>query len=106
VVRAYVLVKERDSLVAKVTKLQADLAGSKIVMENRDHYIASLEKKAAYDLLVLNQLKEAHCKFAEEKKTIEDALRNATLPGEDESKDMAYLDRSGLIAKIDKLERI
>jgi chromosome segregation ATPase len=80
-VRANVLVKEMDSLAAKVTKLQADLAGSKTVVEKMDRHIASLEKKATDDLLVLNQLKKARHKFAEEKKIIEHSLRNATLPG-------------------------
>lgn len=47
VVQMDVLVKERDSVAAKVTKMEADLAGSKIVVEDRDCRIASLEKKAA-----------------------------------------------------------
>jgi hypothetical protein len=44
-------------------------------------------------------------KFVEDNKTLEDALCNATLPGEEEFEDTACLDRSGMIVKINELER-
>jgi len=48
-VRTNVFVKEMDSLEARVVKLEADLAGSRTVVEEKDLRIASLEKKAVDD---------------------------------------------------------
>jgi chromosome segregation ATPase len=95
---ADVLVKERDALAAKVSKLEEGLVGSKVVVEEKDRRITSLEKQLADAQTALEQAIEAQNKLAEEKKALEESLRKASLPRDDD------LHRSSLVDKIGELE--
>jgi len=81
-----------------------DVSTKKTTTEN-GKLLAFLEEKADLGARYYDELKEARAKFAVEKKIIEDALRDATLPGEDEDEDTAVLGRLALIHKIEELER-
>jgi hypothetical protein len=51
------------------------------------------------------ELTEVRAKFAAEKRALEDALRDATQPGEDETEDTAVLARPALVYRLEELER-
>lgn len=105
-VKAGVLGKERDTLAAKMTKLEEGFASSKTVVEGKDCCIVLLEKQVANAQSALEQVVEAQNKLDGEKKALEEALCKATLPGEDELEDTASQDRFGLVDKIGELDNI
>ena len=51
------------------------------------------------------ELTEVRTKFAAKKRALEDALRDATQPGEDETEDTAMLGRPALVYRLEELER-
>lgn len=83
-VKADVLGKERDTLAAKMTKLEEGFATSKTVVEGKDCCIILLEKQVADAQSALEQVVKAQNKLYGEKKALEEALRKATLLGVDE----------------------
>jgi vacuolar-type H+-ATPase subunit I/STV1 len=74
VVEIIVVAMERDNVIAKVTKLEVDLAAVRTKSEEKGRKLASLEKKTAEDHKVLEKKKK---KLAEEKKKLETSLREA-----------------------------
>jgi hypothetical protein len=72
---------------------------------NKDKRIAFLEEKAESASRYHRELNEVRARFAAEKKAIEDALRDATHPGEDETEDTAVLGRLALVYRLEELER-
>jgi hypothetical protein len=52
----------------------------------------------------LKQATDSSQKLAEEKASLEEALKKADLPGEDEAEDLAVLQRTGLVDRIGELE--
>ncbi|RHN73982.1 hypothetical protein MtrunA17_Chr2g0304611 [Medicago truncatula] len=102
---ADVLVKERDALAAKVSQLEGGAAVTRSVVEKCDLHIAALEKKMADARTALEQAAESSRKLVEEKVTLDESLKKADLPGEDETEDTAVLKRADMIEKVSVLER-
>jgi predicted nuclease with TOPRIM domain len=100
------LVQEKEAMAGRMTKLEAELAAAKNTAIENGKQLAFLEEKADLGARYYDELKEVHAKFAAEKKILEDALWDATAPGEDEDEDTVILARPTLIHKIEELERI
>jgi hypothetical protein len=103
-VRVDTLVRERDALTAKVAALEEDQRSKRSVAEERDHQLASLKEQLSGAQTALEQATDSSRKLAEEKASLEEALKKADLPGEDEAEDLAVLRRAGLVDRIGKLE--
>lgn len=81
------------------------MAALKAGDSDKDNMIAFLEEKAESASRYYREMNEARSRFATEMKTLEDALRDATQPDEDEAKDTVVLGRSALVYKLEELER-
>ena len=99
------LTREKEELAKRMAKLEAELAAVKKVASEKDKLFAFLEEKADLAARYYHELKEVRAKFVVEKKVLEDALRDASLPGEDEIEDTAVLARPALVYRIEVLER-
>jgi hypothetical protein len=104
-VRADALARERKATVKKVADLEAEVAALKAGATEKDQMIAFLEEKAEMGSRSGRELHEGRDKFAAEKRALEDALRDATQPGEDETEDTAVLARPALVYRLEELER-
>jgi hypothetical protein len=103
-VRVDALAREKDALSAKVAALEEDQRSKRSVAEERDRQLAALKEQLAEAQGALGQAAESSRRLAEEKATLEEALRKADLPGEDEGEDLAVLRRAGLVDRIGELE--
>ena len=88
-VRADLMRKENDAFAAKVSQLEGDAAATRSVAEERERRLAVLDKHVEDARTALGQSVEASNKLVEEKKALEESLKRATLPGEDETEDLA-----------------
>jgi hypothetical protein len=98
------LVREKVALTAKVAALEEDQRRKRSVAEERDRQLASLKEQLSEAQTALKRATESSRKLAEEKASLEEALKKADLPGEDEAEDLAVLRRAGLVDKIGELE--
>ena len=99
-VMAKVLRKERDTLLAKIAKMEETAIKAKKEFDRR---IGELEERVVEAQKALALETEAKVKLAEENKSLED-FRKAIMPKEDESDDIAVLDKAGLLEKIEVFE--
>jgi hypothetical protein len=90
-VRIDALVRERDALAAKVAALEEDQRRKRFVAEVRDRQLAVLKEQLSGAPVALEQATNSSQKLAEEKASLEEALKKADLPGEDETEDLAVL---------------
>jgi len=105
VVRSDALTRERGEMAKRMADLEAELAAVKKADLEKDKMIAFLEKKADSASRCYNELREVRAKFVAEKRVLEDALCDASLPGEDETEDIVVLARPSLVYRIEELER-
>jgi hypothetical protein len=103
-VRVDVLVRERDALTAKVAALEEDQRSKRSVAEERDRQLASLKELLSGAQTALEQATDSSRRLAEEKASLEEALKKADLLGEDEAEDLAVLRCAGLVDRIGELE--
>jgi chromosome segregation ATPase len=103
-VRADALAQEKDALTAKVTTLEEEARSKRSVSEERDHQFAVMETRLAEARIALEQTADSSRKLAEEKVSLEEALKKADFPREDEEEDTAVLKRAGLVDRIGELE--
>lgn len=103
-VRANALAQEKDALTAKVVALEEDQKSKRSVAEERDRQLASLKGQLAEARVALEKAAGSSKKLAKEKASLEEALKKADLPGEDEAKDTAALRRADLVDRIGGLE--
>lgn len=75
-------VQEREALTAKVAALEEDQRCKRSVAEERDRQFDVMEKQLAEAQIALEQATESSRKLAEEKVTLEEALKKADLPRE------------------------
>jgi len=104
-VRSDALTRERGEMAKKMTDMEAELVAAKKVNLEKDNMIAFLGKKAELVTRYSDELKEVRAQFVAKKKALEDALHDASLPGEDETEDTAELARPALVYRIEELER-
>jgi cell division protein FtsB len=104
-VRADALAREQEATTKKVADLEAEVVALKASVSEKDQLIAFLEEEAEMGSRCRRELTEARAKFAAEKRALEDALRDATQPGEDETEDTAVLSRPALVYRLEELER-
>jgi len=104
-VRLDMIAKERDVALAKVKKLEAELAGYKSKFDEKDPRCITLGKKSAENGEVLGQVTKAWRKLAEDKVNLEAALRDASGPGLREPKDLHGLSHHALVDRIAELEK-
>jgi len=105
VVRFDALTHEHGEMAKRIVELEAELAAVKKAGLEKDKMIAFLEEKANLSSRYYNELKEVRANFVAKKKVLEDALRDASLTGEDETEDTAELARLALVYRIEELER-
>jgi len=98
--RANALVQERDALAAKVAALEDGARSKRSVAEERDRQFAVVEKQLAEARTAFEQAADSSRKLAEEKVTLEEALKKADLPGEDEAEDTIVLRRADLLERV------
>ena len=99
------LTRERDEMAKKMAEMEAELVAAKVANFEKDNMIAILKKKSDLASRYSDELRKARAQFAAEKKALEDALHDATLPGEDETEDTAELAHPALVYRIEELER-
>jgi hypothetical protein len=87
------LVRERDALTARVTALEEDQRSKRSVAEECDRQLASFKEQLFGAQTALEQATLSSRKLAEEKVSLEEALKKADLPGEDEAENL--VDRIG-----------
>jgi vacuolar-type H+-ATPase subunit I/STV1 len=103
-VRVDALAQERDALIAKVAALEEDQRKKRSVAEERDRQLAVLKEQLTEARTALEQAVDSSRKLAEEKVSLEEALKKADLPGEDEGEDLAVLRRADLVDRVGELE--
>jgi hypothetical protein len=89
----------------RIAELEAEVTALKTSASENGKLIAFLEEKAEVGSRCHRELTEVRAKFAAEKRALEDALRDATQPGEDETEDTAALARPALVYRLEELER-
>jgi hypothetical protein len=104
-VRADALAREREVTTKRIADLEAEVAALKASASENGKIIAFLEEKAEVGSRCRRELTEVRTKFAAEKRALEDALREATQPGEDKTEDTAVLGRPALVYRLEELER-
>jgi len=104
VVRSDSLVREKEVMSKRIGDMEAELVASRKVASEKDKMLTFLEKKADSATWCYQELKEAHAKFAAEKKALENALRKCR-PGEDEIEDTTVLAHPALVYRVEELER-
>jgi hypothetical protein len=104
-VRADALAREREATTKRIAELEAEVAALKANASENGKLIAFMEEKAEVGSRCCRELTEVRAKFAAEKRALEDALRDATQPGEDETEDTAVLARPALVYRLEELER-
>jgi hypothetical protein len=104
-VRSDTLAHERDETAKKMAELEAEVAALREGSSDKDKMIAFLDEKAESASRYHRELNEVRARFAAEKKVLEDALHDATQPGEDETEDTVVLARPALGYKLEELER-
>ena len=95
------MAQERDALAAD---LENEARSKRSVAEEGDRQFAVVEKQLAEARTALEQAADSSRKLAEEKVSLEEDLKKADLPREDEAEDMAVLRRADLVDKIGELE--
>jgi len=101
---ASALVQERNALVAKVAALEEEARSKRSFAEERDRQFAIVEKQLVEAQTALEQAGDSSRKLAEEKVSLEEALKKADLPGEDEAEDTVVLRCVDLVDMIGELE--
>jgi len=96
--------QEKDALTAKVAALEEDARSKRSVAEERDCQFAAMEEQLAKVRASLGQAADFCRKLAEEKASLEEALKKADLHGEDDAEDTAGLRRADLVDKNGELE--
>jgi len=96
-VRSDALTQQKEEMAKRMAELEAELAAAKKVASEKDKLFASLEEKEDLAARYYHELKEVRAKFVVEKKVLEDALRDASLPGEDETEDTVLLAHPALV---------
>jgi hypothetical protein len=104
-VRADALVREREETSKRMAALETEVAALRASTVVKEKRIALLEEQAESALRYHRELNEVRARFAVEKKALEDALRDATQPGEDETEDIVMLGRPALVYRLEELER-
>jgi hypothetical protein len=104
-VRADAIAREREVTTKRITELEAEVTAVKANASKKDKLIAFLEEKVEMGSRCRRELTDVRAKFAAKKRALEDALRDATQPGEDEIEDTAVLARPALVYRLEKLER-
>ena len=99
------LTQEKEEMAKRMAELEAELVAAKRAAPEKNKPFVFLEEKADLATRYHHELKEVHAKFAAEKIVFEDALHDASLPGEDETEDTAVLARPALVYRIVELER-
>jgi hypothetical protein len=99
------LAHERDEKAKKMAELEAEVTALRAGASDKDKMSVFLEEKAESASRYHRELNEVRARFAIGKKVLEDALRDATQPGEDKTEDTAVLARPALVYKIEELER-
>jgi hypothetical protein len=87
-----------------VAALEEDQRSKRSVAEERDRQLAVLKEQLVEAHTAQEQATDSSRKLAEEKMSLEEALKKADLPGEDEVEDLAVLRRADLVDKIGELE--
>jgi hypothetical protein len=90
-------VQEKDALTAKVAALEEDARIKWSVAEERDRQLAVVEKQLEVAWTSLEQATDSSRKLDEEKVSLDEALKKADLPGEDEAEDTAALRHADLV---------
>jgi len=103
-IRVNALGPERDALTAKVAALEQDARSKRSIAKERDRSFAATEEQLAEVRASLRQAADSSRKLAEEKAFLEEALKNADLPGEEETEDTIGLRRADLMARVGELE--
>jgi len=101
VVRSNALTRERGEM----AEMEAKVVVTKAENSEKDNMIAILKKKSDLASRYSDELREARAQFAAEKKALEDALYDASFPGEDKTEDKAERARLALVYRIEELER-
>jgi len=96
--------KRGVTLTAKVAALEDEARSKRSVAEERDRQFAAMEEQLAEARAALGQAADSSWKLAEEKPSLEESLKKAELPGEDEAEDTAVLRRTDLVDRIGELE--
>lgn len=104
-VRSDAFARERGEMANKMARMEAELAAVKEASYRKDNMISSLKKKGELVTRYSDELKEARAQFAAEKRALEDALHDTSLPSEDETENTAELARPALVYQIEELER-
>jgi chromosome segregation ATPase len=104
-VRADALARERETTTKRIAELEAEVVAMKASASENDKLIAFLKEKVDMGSRCRRELTEVRAKYAAEKRALEDALRDATQPDEDETEDTAVLARPTLVYKLEELER-
>jgi hypothetical protein len=86
-VRVDALARERDALTAKVAALEEDQRSKRSAAEERDRQLAVLKEQLTEARTSLNQAADSSRKLAEEKVSLEEALKKEDLPREDETEE-------------------
>jgi hypothetical protein len=76
----------------------------RFVAEEHDRQLDSLKEQLSRAQTALEQATDSSRKLAEEKESLEEALKKADLPGEDEAEDLVVLRCAGLVDRIGELE--
>jgi len=103
-IRVNTLSKDRDVLAAKVSELEGEVVGKRSVAEERERQVAVVENQLVDARTALEQETESSRKLAEEKVALEESLKKADLPGEDETEDIVVLKRAELVERVSVLE--
>lgn len=104
-VRSKALARERGETAKKMAKLEAKVIVLKEGTSDKDMMIAFLKEKAESTSRYHNELSEVRAMFTTEKKVLDDALCDASQPGEDETEDTAVRARPALVYRLEELER-
>jgi len=93
-----------DALTAKVAALEEDARSKRSVVEGRDRQFAAMEEHLEETRAAMGQATDSSRKLAEDKASLEEALKKADLPGDEKAEDTAGLRRADLLDRIGELE--